>query len=104
MKTKSLIIQLIQQDLKHNQLLMALRTMGFEDSGLYDLDLMEIVAQLLEIPLAQMEEFTEIYGGYLDSAHTFPVSFERRELLNVAEECLNKVAGICFRKANIKLL
>ncbi len=89
MENSSLIVQLIQQDLKHNQLLMALRSMGLEDGGLYDLDLMGIVANLMLVPDLELEKFTSIYGDYLDRAHQFPVCFDGSELMCIAEECYN---------------
>ena len=50
---KSQIIHLIQQDLKHSQLTEALRNLGLDDGGLYSLDLMSLVAQLMQVPPEQ---------------------------------------------------
>ncbi|AEM69846.1 hypothetical protein Murru_0797 [Allomuricauda ruestringensis DSM 13258] len=68
MHSKLLAVRLIQQDLKHSQLTDALRQIGLDDGGLYALDLMTIVAELMEVPPAKMERFAEMYGGYLDQA------------------------------------
>lgn len=84
---KSQIIHLIQQDLKHSQLTEALRNLGLDDGGLYSLDLVSLVAQLMQVPDEQMENFTEIYGSYLDKATKYPVTYIGKHLLSAAEEC-----------------
>ncbi len=87
MINKSQIIHIIQQDLKHSQLTEALRNLGLDDGGLYSLDLISLVAQLIQVPSEHMENFTEIYGSYLDKANQFPITYLGECLLPVAEEC-----------------
>lgn len=55
MHNKALVIRLIQQDLKHSQLTEQLRQMGWDDGGLYALDLMTLVAELMEVPPTKMD-------------------------------------------------
>lgn len=55
MRHKTLIIQLIRQDLKHSQLTGSLKSLGLEDGGLYALDLMALVAQFMKVPAAKLE-------------------------------------------------
>ena len=95
---KSQIVHLIQQDLKHSQLTEALRNLGLDDHGLYTLDLMSLVAELMQVPPEQMEHFTEIYGSYLDKAVEYPVTYLGEHLLPVAEACYFKLMGRCFKK------
>ncbi|MBW8201676.1 hypothetical protein [Flagellimonas abyssi] len=90
---KSQIIHLIQQDLKHSQLTEALRNLGLDDGGLYSLDLMSLVAQLMQVPPEHMEDFAEIYGSYLDRAAAYPVTYLDEYLLPVAEACYFKLMG-----------
>jgi len=87
MHNKMVVIRLIQQDLKHSQLTEQLRRMGWDDGGLYSLDLMTLVAELLEVPPTKMDQFATIYGQYLDRATAYPVTHLGEELLSVAEGC-----------------
>jgi NADH:ubiquinone oxidoreductase subunit E len=87
MHNKALVIRLIQQDLKHSQLTEQLRHMGLDDGGLYTLDLMTLVAELLEVPPNKMDQFATIYGKYLDQAMEYPVTHMGEELLPLAEGC-----------------
>jgi hypothetical protein len=90
---KSQIIRLIQQDLKHTQLTEQLRHMGWDDGGLYSLDLMTLVAELLEVPQIKMDQFAAIYGKFLDQATAYPVTHLGEELLPVAEGCYVELLG-----------
>ncbi|WP_318345251.1 hypothetical protein [Flagellimonas baculiformis] len=92
MHNKTLVIRLIQQDLKHSQLTEQLRQMGLDDGGLYSLDLMTIVAEFMEVPPKKMERFAEIYGCYLDEATAYPISYLGGHLLPVAERCHEKLS------------
>jgi hypothetical protein len=91
MHNKMVVIRLIQQDLKHSQLTEQLRLIGWDDGGLYTLDLMSLVAELMEVPHEQMEFFTEIYGGYLDKAFEYPVTYLGNEIFPVAVRCYNEL-------------
>ena len=90
---KSQIIRLIQQDLKHSQLTERLRHMGLDDGGLYTLDLMTLVAELMEVPPTKMDQFATIYGKYLDYATEYPVTHLGEELLPLAEGCYVELMG-----------
>jgi len=46
MKNKDLIIQLIQEDMRHNQLVLNLDRIGLHSGGNYDLSLFEVIANL----------------------------------------------------------
>ncbi|WP_431163583.1 hypothetical protein [Flagellimonas beolgyonensis] len=85
MNNKMVVIRLIQQDLKHSQLTESLRHMGLDDGGLYSLDLMTLVAELMEVPLTKMDQFAAIYGRYLDQATKYPVTHLGEELWDNAE-------------------
>jgi hypothetical protein len=88
MQNKDLIICLIQQDLKHNQLIRGLRHMGLDDQGLHSLDLLSIVARLMDLPEnTAAEQWQDIYGGFMSEAHKIPCSDLGEELWPVAEAC-----------------
>ncbi|WP_418499592.1 hypothetical protein [Flagellimonas sp.] len=90
---KSQIIHIIQQDLKHSQLTEVLRNLGLDDGGLYSLDLISLVAQLMQVPPKHIEHFEEIYGGYLDKANQFPITYLGEYLLPVAKDCYLQLLG-----------
>ncbi|MEO2050888.1 MAG: hypothetical protein ABGX00_03925 [Allomuricauda sp.] len=90
---KSQIIRLIQQDLKHSQFTEQLRHMGLDDGGLYALDLMTLIAELLEVPPNKMDQFATIYGKCLDQATASPVTYLGEELLPLAEGCYLELLG-----------
>ncbi|RYC51833.1 hypothetical protein [Flagellimonas olearia] len=87
MDNRELVVQLIQQDLKHSQLTETLRHMGLDDGGLYALELITIVARLMDVPPYQMDDFAEVYGTFLDEAPQYPTTYLGEALLPVAEEC-----------------
>lgn len=93
MDNRELVVQLIQQDLKHSQLTETLRHMGLDDGGLYALDLITIVARLMEVPPHQMDDFAEVYGTFLDEAPQYPTTYLGKALLPVAEECYKRLLG-----------
>ncbi|KAB7528113.1 hypothetical protein F8C76_09540 [Flagellimonas olearia] len=93
MDNRELVVQLIQQDLKHSQLSETLRHMGLDDGGLYALDLITIVARLMEVPPHQMDDFAEVYGTFLDEAPQYPTTYLGEALWPVAEECYKKLLG-----------
>lgn len=94
MHNKMVVIRLIQQDLKHSQLTEQLRHMGLDDGGVHTLDLMTLIAELLEVPPAKMDQFAAIYGKYLDQATAYPVTHMGEELLPVAEGCYVELLGL----------
>lgn len=93
---KSQIIHLIQQDLKHSQLTEALRNLGLDDGGLYSLDLISLVAQLMQVSHEHMEHFIEIYGNYLDEAVKYPITYLGEHLLPLAKDCHEQLSGCMY--------
>jgi hypothetical protein len=84
---KELITRIILQDLKHNQLIKPIRDLGFDDSGVFSLDLLSIVAEMLEIPEEKVsEQWVSVYNDLMDRADNFPISDLGTELRPLAEE------------------
>jgi hypothetical protein len=94
---KALILQLIQADLKHNQLIGGLQSIHLE-TDMYFLGLHRPVAQLMGIDGEIPEQWFAIYDRYLEGAHKHPVTSEADSLLPVAEECYNML----YACANIR--
>ena len=85
---KALIVQLIQADLKHNQLVGGLQSIHLE-TDMYFLGLHKAVAQLMGITGDIPDQWFAIYDHYLENAHRHEVSSEADSLLPIAEECYN---------------
>lgn len=92
MENKDLILKLIQQDLKHNQLTEKLRQIGFDDSGLYDLDILSMVVELMNHSnLHERDAWIECYLHSMSQAHLYPVSHKGDELRAFAENCYSQL-------------
>jgi len=88
MNNKDLILQLIQQDLKHHQLTEGLRYLGLDDGGLHSLNILPIVAQLMGIPKRKVNDrWSEVYHSFMAEAHKTPCSTLGKELEPIAAKC-----------------
>ena len=66
MSNKELIIKLIQQDLKHCQLVVGLDQLGLEASDKHCLELLDIVADLMQVPEGSLEfDWGRVYVTYM---------------------------------------
>jgi len=84
---KQLIIRLIQQDMKHQQLVEAICQAGFE-TDIHNLQLLPIVANLMGIPTHQIpDRWVEIYINCLGQTTLYPITPLAENLLPLAEEC-----------------
>ena len=84
---KTLIIGLIQQDLKHSQLTSGLESVGL-DTSIHTLAIVEIVARLMGAGKADIsDKWAETYFSCLDQAQTFKISERAEELKPLAEKC-----------------
>ena len=86
MQSKELIIQLIQQDMKHQQLVEYICKAGFE-TDLHGLDLLHIVAALMGITGEIPERWTEIYMDCLGNTVHYPIAGSSQAFRALAEEC-----------------
>jgi len=88
MSNKSLILQLIQQDLKHHQLTQGLNQLGFDDSGVHCLDILSIVSDLMKVPGGKAQDkWGHVYVSFMHQAHEYKVSGLGEELKPLAEKC-----------------
>ena len=89
MNNKNLIVLLIQQDLKHNQLVEALWKAGL-NANIHALQISDIVASLMGMREEEIsDQWTEIYFSFLDQAHCYKISEMAEDLKPLAEECYN---------------
>lgn len=85
MESKSLIISLIQQDLKHNQLILGLERLDFSSEKH---PLPEIIAGLMNIPPDKIsDQWYDIYFSFLEKAAALKITETGNNLEELAEEC-----------------
>lgn len=102
MSNNELIISLIQQDLKHNQLISGLHKLHLETDGMYYLNLVDTVADLMGIEGSKSDQWFDIYDGYLQKAHTYNVEDGGSNLRPVAEECFFQLEACLKIERHIK--
>ena len=84
---EELIIILILQDLKHNQLTYGLQKLCLEPE-IHCLEIIEVVAQLMGIEKEKIsDQFREIYYSFLKQAPDIKISANGEELKPLAEKC-----------------
>ncbi|WP_438712057.1 hypothetical protein ACSTS3_06200 [Aquimarina muelleri] len=75
MKNKELIIELIQQDLKHSQLLYGLDEIGLCGTELYFLEISEIVYRLMNVSSGEMgDHWMETYMNFMRDTVNYEIS------------------------------
>ncbi len=96
MKNKELIINLIQQDLKHNQLTAGLRRIGLEGDDIFYLGILELVAQLMKVPneLCIGDRWNETYISFMDEAIHFEITDRSDSLRPLAEICYRQLKAL----------
>ncbi len=87
MSNKKLIVRLIQQDLKHGQLLYGLRKLGLDGSDKHHLQLLDIVFELMQVPQAAEFDWGATYRIYLNQAAAMETESTDRHLKPLAELC-----------------
>lgn len=90
-----ILISLILQDLRHNQLLLELEGRGL-DLELHYLDLMTPIGRLMGLPADGIpDEFADVYTAFMNQAGRYPVSGRGEGLMGLAENCLASLRAIC---------
>jgi hypothetical protein len=84
---KVVIIEIIRQDMRFNQYIFALRKLGIEVYD-FDLDLMSIVAMLMNIGEEDMTDaWMELYVMELSNSEQIPIEALGKNLYPLAEAC-----------------
>lgn len=93
METQDLIPILIQQDMKHWQLVEGIHRAGFE-SDMHYLGLMRVVATLMGLPEGDVPApWLETYMDYLAKAGRYPLTGRGDNLEGLAKECFYRLLG-----------
>lgn len=94
MKTKELIISLIQQDLKHTQLVVGLDNVGLEASDKHHLQILEIIAKIMQVPEGNIEDnWGQVYYRLLQEAKYFQITH--------THDSLREYAVLCYRQLKL---
>lgn len=88
MKNKTLIIALIQQDLKHHQLILGLDNIGLQAGGKHHLEILDIVYDLMQVPQSIEMEWGMTYTNYMNKA--------LRHKIQATSEGLKQPAELCY--------
>ena len=95
MSEKELIISLIQQDLKHCQLIVGLDQLGLEASDKHGLELLDIVADLMHVPAGNAEfDWGRIYVTYMSECAGVEIESTSASLRPFAESCYEDWCGV----------
>ena len=95
MSNKELIIKLIQQDLKHCQLVVGLDQLGLEASDKHCLELLDIVADLMQVPAGNLEfDWGRVYITYMSECTGVEVESTSDSLRPYAEYCYDDLCEI----------
>ncbi|HAD97051.1 MAG TPA: hypothetical protein DCG19_06565 [Cryomorphaceae bacterium] len=94
MKTVLLITRLIQQDLKHNQLLAGLEALGFTDNGLQHLSIHNLIEKLMQVQPEAHNSWSSVYFNFLERAQYYPLSPQGEALLPLAEDCYRQLQSV----------
>lgn len=95
--SEKLIVKLIQQDLKHNQLTVGLQKIGL-DTNLHDLEIIDVVAQLMGIKDIS-NEWLETYISFLEQSSKFEVSDNGKDLTPLAKACYKELLQCAYLEA-----
>lgn len=84
---KNLIIHLLVQDMKHEQLINGLTNLGFE-SQQHTLDIMAVVSGLMHIAPEKLSwHWCDAYMAAIKQARQYPITTDGQNLLPLAEQC-----------------
>ncbi len=94
----NIIVEIIKEDMRFNQYIAALRKLGIEVYD-FDLDLMSIVADLMEIRREEMtDSWMELYVTELSKCESIPIEPLGKNLYSLAEECFESLKNFNFLK------
>lgn len=92
--SKHLIIRLLVNDMKHEQLLTGLHRLGFE-SDLHGSNLCDVVAELMGKRRGmQGEEWQTLYVQFMEKAGSYTITGNGHNLLPLAEQCYECLASL----------
>lgn len=95
MSNKELIISLIQQDLKHSQLIVGLDRLGLEASERHCLQLLDIIAHLMQVPEGHKEfDWGRVYVTYMSECDGPDIDFTADSMRPYAVSCYDDLCEV----------
>jgi hypothetical protein len=95
MNNKTLIISLIQQDLKHSQLVYGLDNIGLDGSEVHFLEIMEIVAKLMNVPNGEVnDDWGKMYTEFMKESVGFEITSKGEALKPFAKVCYAQLKSL----------
>lgn len=91
METKTLIVHLLLQDLRHTQLLLLLEKEE-RDMEEHYLDIMQVVSRLMGVEEVS-DQFVSLYVWFMDEAANYPVAGRGESLRQLAEQCYDMLVS-----------
>ncbi len=91
---EELVIELILQDLKHNQLIYGLDRLNLDAGYCHFLGILDLVQRLMGVPEELMDDFTDTYMDAMHRCLDFPISGSGEELRTLARECYDLLREI----------
>lgn len=100
MSNKQLIVRLIQQDLKHCQLLYGLNRVGLDGDEKHHLQIFDIVYDLMKVPQSLEFDWGATYQNYMKQALLLEIGNTDTQLKPLAELCYKHLRMLvnCERK------
>ncbi len=91
-KNEQLIIDLIQQDLKHCQLIYGLEQLGLQGSSMHHLEILEIIYQLMHISSDKKNDYlAETYAAFMSMATDYEITPRGESLRSLARDCYHRL-------------
>ncbi|MFO7823959.1 MAG: hypothetical protein R6V72_08465 [Cyclobacterium sp.] len=97
MTLDKLIIELILQDLKHNQLILGLDRLNLDAGYCHYLGILDLIQRLMGIPEEFMDDFSTTYVGYMQRCLEFPITRSGEELRELAVEGYEDLRAMMVR-------
>lgn len=95
MSNKDLIINLIQQDLKHCQLILGLDDLGLEASDKHSLEMFDIVADLMQVPEGHVEsDWARVYLAYMSESREVEIEHMTTPMRPYAISCYDDLCEV----------
>ncbi len=94
MPLDDLIIELILQDLKHNQLIFGLERLNLDAGYCHYLGILDLIQRLMGIPEELVDDFSTSYMSYMQRCLEFPITRSGEELRQLAVECYDNLRAL----------
>ena len=95
MSNKDLIINLIQQDLKHCQLILGFDDLGLEASDKHSLEMFDIVADLMQVPEGHVEsDWARVYLAYMSESREVEIEHMTTPMRPYAISCYDDLCEV----------